>query len=169
MPSPPVVQRLLQHHDGGPAVLEGYHDVVRQLDALVPGQRDVGQQWLRVPAPRHALPVRGQPFVLAVEHELGWVGQVGVGGIALVAAQVRVLLEQQQWSREKKAMPGHRVGHAEVTELAARPCLPPFLLFAAFVKMLTAWLSWSVLGAWLCMMPFLRMNLRQKYVALPLP
>lgn len=123
VPSPPVVQRLLQHHNGGTAVLKGDHDVVRQLDALVPGQSDVGQKRFRVPAPRHALPVRGQAFVLAVKHELWWVGQVWVGGVALVAAQVWVLLEQQQWSREKATR-----GHPSQTLLA------PFLFFSAFGK-----------------------------------
>ena len=54
---------------------------------------DVGLQRAGVAAPRDALPVGGQALVFPVEHEPRRVGQVWVGGVTLVAAQVGVLLQ----------------------------------------------------------------------------
>lgn len=57
LPGASVVHGLIQYHDSRSAVLEGDLDVVCELQTLVPGHGDVGQQWLWVASPCDCLPV----------------------------------------------------------------------------------------------------------------
>lgn len=93
LPGPAVVHGFIQHHDGGTAIFEGDLDVIRELQALVPGHADVRQQGLRVASPGDRLPVGDRSSALVVLHQLRRVGKVGVGRITLIAAQVWVLLQ----------------------------------------------------------------------------
>lgn len=90
-----MIHGLIHYHDSRTAVLKGDLDVVRELQTLVPGHGDVSQQGLWVSSPCDCLPVGEQAVTFTVLHQLRRVGQVWVGGITLVTAQVWVLLKDR--------------------------------------------------------------------------
>lgn len=92
LPGAPMIHGLIQHHDGGTAVFERDLHVVCELQTLVPGHGDVGQQGLWVAAPGDGLPVSDEAVAFTVLHQLRRVRQVRVRGVTLITTQVWVLL-----------------------------------------------------------------------------
>ncbi len=93
LPRAAEIERLLQHHDGGPAVFEGDLNVVGEFEGFVPGQGDVGLKRRRIPPPRDRLPVGDEAASLTVLHQLRRVSQVRVRRVTFITAEVWILLQ----------------------------------------------------------------------------